>query len=31
LAWAWRDGSAVKSTEVLSSVPSNHPAAHNHL
>jgi hypothetical protein len=32
----WRDGSAVNSTltalpEVLSSIPSNHMAAHNHL
>jgi hypothetical protein len=31
----WRDGSAVKSTdsssEVLSSNPSNHMVAHNHL
>ena len=32
----WRDGSVVKNTdcslpEVLSSVPSNHMVAHNHL
>ena len=32
----WRDGSVVKSTnsalpEVLSSIPSNHMVAHNHL
>lgn len=31
----WRDGYAVKSTDVLpealSSIPSNHRVAHNHL
>ena len=27
----WRDGSAVKNAEVLSSSPSNHMVAHNHL
>jgi hypothetical protein len=33
--WSWRDGLAVKSTaalpKVLSSIPSNHMVAHNHL
>jgi hypothetical protein len=35
LCGSWRDGSAVRALtalpEVLSSIPSNHMVAHNHL
>jgi hypothetical protein len=35
MSMGWRDGSVVKSTDcssrILSSIPSNHMVAHNHL